>query len=221
MDATAAVLDFSRDEELVDPDERTGTLMPIAWGSDGNPTGRPPMVMSEKQIRARARRKLNRITPDEQEILWGKPVDQWDIEELAKGRPKDKNGNFSGRAPGFIPRAVHEQVLQRFEQVVKSEMQAHTVEALKLINKVLTDDKTDSKGKPVVSANTKLDAAKFLIEHVIGKPKQRTETDISVKLQGILGVAMATPIFDKGGQVELAAGYIEAESWEDEADLSE
>lgn len=206
MGATSIIVDMRLAEmkpngkPLVDPQGR----LPDQQG------GRPATVMSPKQIRARARRKME-IGQAELAALY-KPLEEWDHEELARGRPRAKDGTFKGKAPMFIDRVLHEQIIRKFEEVVKSEMNNHTVAALELIGKVLADDETDEKGRPIVPASTKLDAAKFLIEHVIGKPKQRVETDISVKLQGLLGTVMVNP--QANGNFELAQGYVEAQSWE-------
>jgi hypothetical protein len=72
-------------------------------------------------------------------------------------------------------------------------MNANTVDAIDVIRWVMMNNEVDDKGKPIVPASTKLDAAKFLMEHIVGKPTQRIENDVSVKLQAILGVAMANP----------------------------
>lgn len=215
MPATAAVIDFSNDETLL---PLTGTAEPARIGSKGGIIGRPVTSKEQKQIRQRARRKLRKLSPEEQQALYGKDVSEWDMEELARGRPKNKNGQFSGRAPTWMSRQLHEEIVRRFEVVVKEEMNHHTVHALTVLAQVLEDNSTDAKGKRVTPRSVQVDVAKFLIEHVIGKPKNRLEADISVKLQGILGVAIANPSQDNLGQYELTAGYVDAPSWEEEVD---
>lgn len=153
-------------------------------------------LLTPKQIRARARRKAARsemMSDQEMEYLYGKPVDEWDTEELAQGRPRNSAGNFSGPKPKWINAAVHEEAMERYTAVVKSEMNATTVDALATLRMLLNDDERDDKGKPIVPASTKADISKFLIEHVVGKPKQRIESDVSVKLQGILAQVMVNP----------------------------
>lgn len=175
--------------------------------------GRPRTSNSAKQIRARARRK-EKMLAEELAMLW-KPVDEWDHEELARGRPRDAAGGWRGKSPEWVSRAVHEEVLKRFQTVVKTEMNQHTLIALTVVEHLLKSDEIDDKGKPTVSAATKLDAAKFLLEHVVGKPKQRIETDISVKLQAMLGMAMVNPT-ESG--LELTQGYVDAEVISDSDD---
>lgn len=208
----SAVLDFTHAElkpngkPVMDPQGR----LPEQQG------GRPAKSLSPKQLRARARR-AQKISEENLAKLY-KPLDEWDAEELARGRPRASDGSFKGKSPSYIDRALHESIVKRFEQVVRSEMNGYTVDALKLIGKIIENDDVDEKDRPIVPAGTKLEAAKFLIEHVIGKPKQRTETDISVKLQGVLAMAMANPSQTQPGQYELTQGYIEAESWEETDD---
>lgn len=150
-------------------------------------------VMSPKQLRARARRKAKKgkdIT-EELEHLY-KPVEDWDIEELARGRPRAKDGTFSGRPPTWITRAVYEQAMERFTSVVREGVHSNAVTALTVIEKLLECDELDDKGKPLVPAGVKLQAAQWLIEHTIGKPTQRVEQNISVKLQAVLAQSVFT-----------------------------
>lgn len=152
-------------------------------------------LLTPKQIRARARRKQKRIemmTEAEFNARW-KPVEEWDLQELAKGRPRDANGRFRGTTPKYLSKEVHEKAMERFKHAIKTEMNGHTPSALDAINKILNNDDVDEKGKAIVPASTKLEAAKFLLEHVVGKPTQRVEQDISVKLQALLGTVMVNP----------------------------
>lgn len=122
-----------------------------------------------------------------------KPVEDWDLEELARGRPRDAKGRFRGAAPKYISREIHERSMERFKGAIKSKMQEHTVDALGTIHWILSNEDVDERGKPIIPAGAKLDAAKFLLEHTVGKPTQRVEADLSVKLQAILGTVMVNP----------------------------
>lgn len=157
----------------------------------GKRTPKTPVLMTRKQIKARVRRRGS-ITEAEFNILY-KPLAEWDPEELARGRPRNKRGDFRGMPPKWITREMHEAIMNRFNAVVNTEMRAHTVSALQVVHRVMNDDTTDNRGKSLVAPGTKLDAAKFLIEHQVGKPTQRVETDISVKLQGLLAHATVGP----------------------------
>lgn len=192
-------------------------------GSDGaikrnrRKIGRPATSTSPKQIRARARRQ--QLAAAEAFDMLAKPIEEWDAEELARGRQRDKSGGWRGKGSPYMDRALHERIIAQFQKVVKGEIAQHTVLALKVMQTILEDESLDGKGKPRVSAQAKLDAAKFCIEHIIGKPTQHTETDISVKLQGILGMAMVNPTTN--GQFAPTQAYIEVGPghYRDEAEL--
>jgi hypothetical protein len=153
------------------------------------------LVMTPKRIRARARRALKRgkrVSVVDMENLW-KPIEDWDMEELARGRPRAADGSFRGRKPAYITRELHEQAMENFKSLVRTQMNGSTVDALMVLNSVLNNDEIDHKGRPVVPWSTKVDAAKWMVEHVLGKAVQPTTTDISIKLQSILGAAMVNP----------------------------
>lgn len=182
---------------------------------DRIPTNQKPVdasgrLLTPKQIRARARRKMKRtemMTEQEWEIVCHKPIEEWDMEELARGRPRAKDGTFKGPKPSWITREVHERSMERFKAAIKSDMNATTVDAMTAIRGIINNDEVDDKGKPLVPASTKLDAAKFLLEHVVGKPKQHLEADVSVQLQAILAVAMGNPAETLMSQATGGQGY--------------
>lgn len=182
MSATIRSIDF----RLVN-DHRT----PMAVKPRRSTTGRK-MSMTRKQLRERARRSKTGVDSIDFAILY-RPVEEWDAEELARGRPRDLNGKFSGRAPAWITRELHEESMTRFRSLIRDGMNANTNIAIETIKKIMESTETDEDGRPLISANVKLDAAKFLIDHTLGKPKQRVETDISVRLQGMLASTIITP----------------------------
>lgn len=180
--ATPRVVDFRLDDTY-----------PVADAKRYSPEG---LVMTPKQIRRRAMRKLKsnpRMRLDEAYEGTLKPLAEWDLEELARGRPRNERGTFEGAAPAYVSRQITEEALERFKKVIREEMNSHTIIGLKTLAMVLDDDRVDHKGKPFVSANVKVDVAKFFLDHVVGKPVQPTTSEISVKLQGILGAVLVSP----------------------------
>src|SRR6478752_5482531 len=165
---------------------------------DKRPETADGKLLTAKQIRARARRRAKRtntrqsMSEEEFEALW-KPIEDWDLEELSRGRPRDVNGGFKGRPPKWITREIHERSMQMFAAAMKTELSSQTISAIDTLRWIMDNDREDARGKPLVPPSTKLEAAKFLIEHVVGKPTQRVEQDISVKLQGILAAVLVNP----------------------------
>lgn len=151
-----------------------------------------PKSLNPKQIRARARRlhRKHKSPGPELELLY-KPIEEWDMEELARGRPRTIAGDFRGRPPTWVSRALYEQAMDRFKVIMRQNVNKEAAGAIDIIHALMVNEDKDDKGKALVPPSVKLDAAKWLTEHVIGKPTQRIEQDISVKLQAVLAQVMA------------------------------
>lgn len=133
-----------------------------------------------KQIRNRLRRKGKKLMEDIDLYIENggiKPLDQWDLEELARGRPRDKNGRWNGRTPDWIQPSVALEARKRLFARAYGGMAAHLDLALRTVAKLMTSKEVDENGRPIVDAAVKLKAAMFIIEHVIGKPTTRVEIE--------------------------------------------
>lgn len=168
---------------------------------------RTPEEKAAKQARARARRKARER--DKAISILYKPLEEWDAEELARGKPRSADGSFRGPAPAWINAAVHEEAIKRFKDISQSDLRALVPTALDTVKMIMTSEATDDKDRPLVPAGVKLDAAKWTIEHLVGKPTQRQELDISVKLQGVLAAVMVGP--DEQGQLGMA---MDTDAWD-------
>lgn len=168
----------------------------------------------QKQARARARRaeaKADMVRGEAERLNAIKPLEEWDSEELARGQPRNSNGHFRGPKPTWLTRAVQEESLRRFQEISREEMRVIVPKALKTVENILDSDAVDKRGRPVVPMSVKLQAAQWVVEHLVGKPTQRVEADISVKLQGILANCLVVP-----GQGNVPA--IDVASWEPDDD---
>lgn len=193
--AKVVSIDFSKADSI--RLHKSGKIRDRGSTHDRRPISSEGKLLTPKQIRARARRRAAKrskelLSETEFEALY-KPVDEWDLEELARGRPRNAKGNFRGKKPGWITREVHERSMEMFVELTKAELGALAPSALKSLQWVLTNEETDDRGKPLVPASAKNQAAGLVVEHIIGKPKQHVQQDISVKLQGILGAALVNP----------------------------
>lgn len=190
--ATTMTIDFSR---VTDIRQHKSGVMRDKTRTDLRPRSAEGKLLTPKQIRARARRRnaRNAVMTDQEFDALYKPVEEWDLEELARGRPRNSAGKFSGPKPSWIKADVHERAMELFKQAIKTEMNALTPTATTAISHMLQNEEVDERGKPVVPFSVKLDAAKFLLEHTVGKPKQTIESELSVKLQGLLGTVMVNP----------------------------
>ena len=196
MSASPKMVDFTDVTAPLDQD--------VILNGDGRP-------LSKKQARARIRRRIARgkaldeLEPELRMMM--KPVEEWDLQELAKGRPRASDGTFRGITPKWITKEVHEEAMERFKKIVKTEMNGLSVKGLTTIGMILENEDEDERGRPVVPPSTKLDASKFLLEHIVGKPTQPIRQDISVRLQAILGHVMVNPADDQGSTELPTGGY--------------
>lgn len=132
------------------------------------------------QIRRRLRRGKNReedIALYAEHSHYFKPVHDWDLEELAHGRPRGKNGGFQGRAPGWLTAEIVREARKRLVDHTSGLLGKHVEFAVRTMIKLIKSEEYDEKGRPIVDAKTKLQACMFIIEHVKGKPQQFMEVD--------------------------------------------
>lgn len=193
--ARIVTVDFSKADNI--RLHKSGKIRDRGNARDLRPVNAEGKLLTPKQIRARQRRAAKRnskgrMSEDEFNALY-KPIEEWDLEELAHGRPRNKDGNFRGRKPQWITREVHEKSMELFVEMTKGRMGALAPDALDSLRWVIQSDALDERGKPIVPASAKNQAAMFVLEHIVGKPKQHVEQDISVRLQGILGAVMVNP----------------------------
>lgn len=131
------------------------------------------------QIRNRLRRKHKTFQQDleiYQKVTGWKPVEEWDLEELARGRPRNPNtGRFHGKPPSWLTTDIIVEAKKRLMDEAFGSLSSHLHAAIETVKKLMLSEEVDDNGKPIVDAATKLKAAMFIIENIIGKPKAVVE----------------------------------------------
>jgi hypothetical protein len=145
-----------------------------------------------KAVRARLRR-ANADMNRDVEALLPKPLDEWDLEELAHGRPRDKNGTFLGAKGKWITPKVQEEIKKRLITKTFGDLSLEASAAIKTVHKLMTSDEVDYDGKPIVTPSVRLDAAKFVIEQIIGKATKKIDIEEGSTLHTILASALVNP----------------------------
>lgn len=177
-------------------------------------------AVSTTPQRARARlRKQNGYMERDVDILAShrKPLEEWDTEELAHGRPRDKNGTFRGAPPKWITPAVVAEAKRRLQLRAFGDLSACVDDAIKAVHKIVTSTAKDADGKPIVSTRDRLEASKFIIEMVLGKAKQRVDVEAGETIKAALAGALLMP--DGAPYVEGSGWYTDDEDEADDADL--
>lgn len=144
-----------------------------------------------------------------------KPVEEWDLEELAHGRPRDKKGNLlNGPTPSWITADITREAKKRLYTQVLGKVGAQVDKAIRVVIKLMESDEVDEKGRPIVDARTQLDAAKWIVEHVVGKPTAQIEVSATDEVRAMFAKAI---VLDDG-RVDSHL-VVEGEVVEDDSDL--
>lgn len=147
-----------------------------------------------KNARRRARRSVAQTDVGREiEILYSKPIEQWDDEELTRGRPRDKNGGFRGARPSWLTPALQTERQRRLRQLMADDLGTFAADALRTIHSVMTDKRTDDFGKPVVPASVQLDAGKYLVDQFMGKAAATIDVNQMSPLESLLADILVNP----------------------------
>lgn len=173
------------------------------------------LVNTPKQIRNRLRRRGARLEEEwdrYQDVAYGKPIEEWDLEELARGRPRASDGSFRGLTPRWITPFIVREAKRRLLEHTHGALAGHVNLAVKTVVNLLNSTDVDDWGRPLVDARTKLAAATFVIEHIIGKPQATVQVDATDTVRQFLASAL---VLDDGTP---AHPVIDGQFKEDEED---
>lgn len=187
----------------------------------GRPKDESKLSRKPEQIRRRLRRKGRTFMKDLDMLVdvgAFKPVDEWDLEELARGRPRDKNGKWVGRVPNWITTEITKEAKRRLMAETFGHLASHATTAVKVLVRLMTSTEVDDRGKPIVDPATQLKAAQFVLENILGKPKAVIELEAEAFTRSVLASAI---VLDDGLPQDDAVvldGEFTEEEWEEEDD---
>jgi hypothetical protein len=177
-----------------------------------------PSQLSRKpsQIRNRLRRKGKKFDEDLEmylEVMGRKPIEQWDLEELARGRPRNKDGTFAGTAPKWLTISVQREAKRRLVEHTIGKLSGHVDSAVRAIAQLITSEEVDLNGKPIVDARTRLAAAIFVVENIVGKPKAVVELTAADDVKSAIAAAI---VLDDGAPQDSSPVVLEGQFTEDD-----
>jgi hypothetical protein len=138
------------------------------------------------QIRRRLRRKHAKFDTDFQMYVESgaiKPLDEWDLEELAHGYPRNKNGRFSGVVPKWAYGPVRAECRKRLKTKALDMVAEQLNHAIRVLVDLLDDE----------DSRIRLQAATLIMEYCVGKPTAKVEMEGSPALQAMLAHALVLP----------------------------
>lgn len=171
--------------------------------------------------RRRLRQKADQLEQEilrDIEVVYEKPVSEWDWEELSKGRPREPDGSFaSGAKPSWITPAITAEVQRRMRSYTEQELMTHAMSAIKTLAKLMTNEDEDDFGKPIVSPAVKLQAATYIINQTIGSPKSRAETTEDNPLENFLAGVLVNPDGEPSHHMVIEGSLVGDEEDDDES----
>jgi hypothetical protein len=132
---------------------------------------------NKRAIDARVRRRHANMLEDLEvdiEKMYGKPVSEWDFQELQIGRPRDENGRLvrdTGPPPAWITPAIMAEAQKRLKLMTRDRMGHYAGVAIEVMVKLMQSSRSDL---------VKFNAAKYVLDQIIGMPTQRVEIDESM-----------------------------------------
>lgn len=173
---------------------------------------------TKHNARRRAAKKVENLGA-EIAIVYEKPIEQWDDEEITRGRPRAADGSFRGRRPAWLTPALQAERQRRLRQLMADDLATFAADALRVIHAVMMDDRRDDEGKPVVPASVRVDASKYLVDQVMGKAKTSIDLSASNPLEELMGGILVNPDGEPSHQIiEMAA--LDPADGEDRPDTS-
>ncbi|MCF7552216.1 hypothetical protein [Pseudonocardia sp. WMMC193] len=158
--------------------------------------------MDRHNARRRAKTKAARADiSDEIEVLYGKPIEDWDDEELVRGRPRDRSGRFLGRRPAWLTPALQAERQRRLRQLMADDLGTFAADALRTIHSVMMDDSRDDEGKPRVPASVRVDAGKYLVDQFMGKATATVDVHAGSQLGELLSGILVNPDGEPSHQI--------------------
>jgi hypothetical protein len=177
------------------------------------PRQRDPKTMSHDpaQMRRRIRRKAgyaDREIEHYLETVYEKPIDQWDWEELARGRPRSKRGDFSGYSAKWLTPLVVKEARRRLVEGIYGDLGTSAQFAVQTLQRLVSDGEVDDR--------VALEAAKYILDHILGKPKALVEIDASDNVRQFL--ANAIVLDDGRPQHQVIEGQYQSNDEEEDDD---
>lgn len=95
-----------------------------------------------------------------------------DLEELQRGQLRDKNGNFTGRPPDWIPRHLHQAMIQELRHRMEQRFMEYAIPAIEEMVDIMKTGET----RDIV----RLQAATYIVERVMGKIPNQDKVSVEI-----------------------------------------
>lgn len=118
-------------------------------------------------------------------VVYQKPIEEWDFEELQRGRPRNAQGTFSGGRPKWISPIIMEEARKRLRSMGQVELGRHTSSAIRVMVQLMEDYETIDL--------VRFQAAKYVLDQILGMPVNKVEVEGSINIRQFLADVMENP----------------------------
>ena len=150
-------------------------------------------------VRARLK-KANKTINEDVALVYKKPIEELDFEELQYGKPRREDGTIARRGPRpkWITPAVIVEAQRRLKTVTGVELAAYSGNAIAVMVDLMNASNVD-----IVRFN----AAKYVLDQIMGMPTQRVEQATTINVQSFLADVMVNPDGQKAIEGEYTVTY--------------
>lgn len=96
-------------------------------------------------------------------------IEDWDDEEIRRGRRRDKSGRFRGADPKVVPKAITDELTRRLLSQAEELMRDNLAAAVQVLIEIVSDEHGQFEAKD------RLTATKMIMDRVMGKEPMRLE----------------------------------------------
>lgn len=166
--------------------------MPTAAEVRARKKASTPKAIREKAERGETNgneRALMRIGKTNTKIITGQEdLSLWSDEELRRGQRKDKHGQWKGRPPKIVPKAIHDELVRRTMEKAVGLMNDNLTEAVQCLIDIVKGSDVEDKDR--------IKAASMIIDRVMGRTPEKVELSATVKpwQQAVQGGIVRAPL---------------------------
>ena len=139
------------------------------------------------------------------ELYYEKPIEDWDFEELQRGTPRAADGKFYGKRPKWLTPVLMAEAQARLRTMSAQQLGMYAGNAIDVMVELMNTSRV-----PVVRFN----AAKYILDQIIGLPTQRVETKAQIEFESLLADVMVNP----DGSVDGTVIDLDETEWEEGED---
>jgi hypothetical protein len=107
---------------------------------------------------------------EDAEVFYGKPISEWDFEELQHGKPRNRYGKLDnkGKTPSWMTPVLMAEAQRRLKQMTRDQLGHYAGAAIGVMAELMSRSRVDM---------VRFNAAKYILDQIIGMPTQRVEVE--------------------------------------------